>query len=313
MILFETVSLNSLLLFYLLHGLISSVLAFFTTILLSRRYKDSKKMIFLLTLFFNITVPLLGYLFTLWMVYYLLRVKYAKVLKHTKTLNMQELDHEFPNVKRLFGEGSMMELMSNSEAPRALRMRALSVVSQDMSRKNIALIKHSLADKDDEIRLYSFSLIDNLEQDINTKIHQASLRFTQTQDSDEKSSAAKELAHLYWDMVYFDLSDEVLKSYLVNESLRYATFVFDNNMGDTSMNVLLGKLYLEKKEYETATTQFILAIESGVNHEYIVPYLTELYFERGNFRSVGSMLNTVKSLKMNTTMYPIIAQWSYDG
>lgn len=313
MILFETVSVNSLVLFYLFHGVISSVLAFVTTVFLSRRYKDSKSMIFLLALFFNIIIPLLGYVLTLWMLYYLLHVKYAKVLKHTKTLNMQELDHEFPNVKRLFGEGSMVELMSNPDAPRALRMRALSVVSQDMSRKNIALIKHSLADKDDEVRLYSFSLIDNLEQDINTKIHQASLRFTQTQDSDVKSSAAKELAYLYWDMVYFDLSDEVLKSYLVNESLHYAKFIFDNNMGDTAMNVLLGKLYLEKKEYEMATTQFVLAIENGVNHEYMVPYLAELYFERGNFRSVASMLNIVKSLKMNTKMYPIIAQWSYDG
>lgn len=313
MILFETVSLSSLVLFYLLHGVLSSVLAFFATISLSRRYKDSKRIIFLLALFFNISVPLLGYIFTLWMLYYLLNVKYAKVLKHTKTLNMQELDHEFPNVKRLFGEGSMIELMSNTDAPRALRMRALSVVSQDMSRKNIALIKHSLADKDDEIRLYSFSLIDNLEQDINTKIHQASLRFTQTQDSDQKSSAAKELAYLYWDMVYFDLSDEVLKSYLINESLRYAKFVFDNNMGDTSMNTLLGKIYLEKKEYSLAATQLVMAIENGVDHEYIVPYLAELHFERGNFRSVGAMLNLVKSLKMNTTMYPIVAQWSYDG
>jgi len=114
-------------------------------------------------------------------------------------------------------------------------------------------------------------------------------------------------------MVYFDLSDEVLKSFLVNESLRYAKFVFDHDMRDTSMNVLLGKLYLQKKEYDAAATQLVMAIENGVNHEYVVPYLAELYYERGNYRSVGSMLNIVKSLKMNTTMYPIVAQWSYDG
>jgi len=313
MMLFETVSFNSLVLFYFLHGVISSILACVVSIVLSKRYKDSKKMIFLLALFFNISMPLLGYLFTIWMLYYLLSVKYAKVLKNTKALNMQELDHEFPNVKRLFGEGSMVELMSNVDAPRALRMKALSVVSQDMSRKNISLIKHSLSDKDDEIRLYSFSLIDNMEQDINTKIHQASLRFTKAQDNIEKARAAKELAYLYWDMVYFDLSDEVLKSFLVNESLRYAKFVFENDLGDTSMNILLGKLYLEKKAYDEAATQLVMAIENGVNHEYIVPYLAELYFNRGNFKSVGSMLNVVKSLKMNTTMYPIVAQWSHDG
>ncbi len=312
--LFEVVTLASLSGFYLVHIVISSVLSLFVALLLRRRYTESLKGVFLLSLFFNIAIPLLGYLFTLWLGYYLLRVRYAKVLKNTKMLNMQELDHEFPNVKRLFGEGSMVELMSNTDAPKAKRMKALSAVSEDMSRKNISLIKHSLSDRDDEIRLYSFSLIDGLEQDINTKIHRASLRFKAAEEkSDEYIEAAKELAYLYWDMVYFDLSDEVLKNFLVNESLKYAKIVFETDMSDTSMNTLLGKIYLEKKEYEEASTQFVMAIENGVDHEYIVPYLAELYFERGNYQSIRSMLSIVKSLEMNTMMYPVVAQWSHDG
>jgi len=313
MILFETVDLTSVSLFYLFHALISSCLAFAAALFLSRRYKDSVLMVFLLTLAFNIAIPVVGYLFTIWMVYYLLHVKYAKVLINTKTLNMQELDNEFPNVKRLFGEGSMAELMSNSDAPKALRMKALSVVSQDMNRNNIALIKQSLSNKDDEIRLYSFSLIDNMEQDINTKIHQASLRFNTTENIVEKMAAAAELAYLYWDMVYFDLSDDTLKNFLLDESLRYAQVVFDINMSDRDMNVLLGKIYLEKQQYENACTHFVMAIENGVDEEYIVPYLAELYFERGNYHSVASMLNTVKSLSMNATMYPIVAQWKQNA
>ncbi len=309
MILFETVNLASISLFYLVHALLSSLMAYFAAVFLARRYKDSILIIFLLTLVFNIAVPVIGYVLTAWMIYYLLHVKYAKVLINTKTLNMQELDNEFPNVKRLFGEGSMAELMSNADAPKALRMKALSVISQDMNRQNIALIKHSLADKDDEIRLYSFSLIDNMEQDINTKIHQASLRFNTTESIDEKMAAATELAYLYWDMVYFDLSDDTLKNFLLNESLRYAQIVFDINMSDRDMNVLLGKIYLEKQELENASTHFVIAIENGVDEEYIVPYLAELYFERGNYRSVASMLNTVKSLNMNATMYPVVSQW----
>jgi polysaccharide biosynthesis protein PelE len=313
MILFETVNLTSVSIFYFFHALISSLVSFVAAVYLSRRYKDNVLIVFLMTFIFNIAIPVIGYLFTIWMVYYLLFVKYARVLINTKTLNMQELDHEFPNVKRLFGEGSMAELMSNNDAPKTLRMKALSVVSQDMNRKNIALIKQSLSNKDDEIRLYSFSLIDNMEQDINTKIHQASLRFNRTENIEEKMAAAAELAYLYWDMIYFDLSDDTLKNFLLDESLRYAQVVFDINMSDRDMNVLLGKIYLEKQQFENATTHFVMAIENGVDEEYIVPYLAELYFERGNYRSVASMLNTVKSLSMNATMYPVVAQWKHNA
>jgi uncharacterized protein HemY len=95
--------------------------------------------------------------------------------------------------------------------------------------------------------------------------------------------------------------------------LRYAQVVFDINMSDRDMNVLLGKIYLEKQQFENATTHFVMAIENGVDEEYIVPYLAELYFERGNYRSVASMLNTVKSLSMNATMYPVVAQWKHNA
>jgi len=311
--LFNTVDLGSLLLFYGVHISISAVFSFIASRFLRSRYLDSGLSIFVLALFFNIIIPVLGYFFTVWMVYYLLKVKYAKVLKNSKSLNMQELDREFPNVKRLFGEGSMVDLMSNKDAPKELRMKALSVVSQDMSKKNISLIKKALADKDDEIRLYSFSLIDKMEQELNTKIHKAKINFTQSKEESIRLEAARELAYLYWDMVYFDISDDVLKEFLLEKSLYYANEVFKKNMGDTGMNVLLGKIHLERGEHDNAITQFIIAIESGVNQEYIVPYLAELYYMARNFKSVKSLLNGVASLQFNTTMYPVVSQWKNNG
>jgi len=311
MMMTETATLSSLALFYMAHMLLSALISIGASFFLRKRYQDKFFSVFILVLFFNITVPLIGYFFTFWMTYYLLQVRYEKTLKNTKVLNMQELDHEFPTVKRMFGEGSMKELMSNEDAPKHKRMKALSAIAEDMNKKNIALIKHSLADKDDEIRLFSFSLMDKMEQNINTKIHQASIRFEKEEEPDEKAKAAKELAYLYWDMIYFDLSDDTLRSFLLNESLKYARMVFDHDMTDSSMNVLLGKIFLAQKDYDEASTQFVMAIESGMRSEYIIPYLAELYFERGNYRSIRSMLNLVQGLGINSTLYPVIEQWKH--
>jgi len=305
----ETASLSSVLTFYFWHLLVSVLVSSLIVFILKKRYQDKALNIFFLILVFNIVIPVLGYIFTLWMAYYLLNVRYVKRLIHTKTLNMQELDHEFPQVKRMFGEGSMMELMSNDYAPKGKRLKALSVMAEDLNQKNIALIKHSLSDKDDEIRLFSFALIDNMEQNINTKIHNASLVYEKAQTAQQKAKAAKDLAYLYWDMVYFDLSDDTLKEYLLNEALKYALIVFRFDMSDASINILLGKIYLSKEDFEEASTQFIMAIESGMDNEYIIPYLAELYFKRKNFRSIRAMLNQVHGLGINAKMYPVIVQW----
>lgn len=309
MTMFETVTWETLLQFYALHLFIASVFSWAAVHLLRRRYQDAQRILFLFFLFFNIALPVIGYLFTLILGYYLLHVKHAPMLINTKMLNMEELDQEFPQVKRSFGEGSMVELMSNELATQGLRMKALSAMAENMTQKNIGMIKHSLSDRDDELRLYSFSLISSMEHGLNNKIHEASLRYKSAEDEEDRANAAKELALLYWEMVYFDLSDEVLKNYLMSEALKYAKIAAVARAHDKSINVLLGKIYLAKEEFDNATTEFVIAIESGVESEYIVPYLAELYFQRGNYASIRSMLSLVESLKMSVTMYPVVAQW----
>ncbi|PHR58938.1 MAG: hypothetical protein COA44_01985 [Arcobacter sp.] len=299
--------------FYGLHLIASSFVAGICTYFIKRRYDDKWMPVFAFFLLFNLALPLISYIFSIWLMYYLLNVKYAKVLKHTKSINMEELDQEFPQVKRAFGEGSMIGLMSDTMAPQELRMKALSAMAENMTQQNVSVIKNSLSEKDDEIRLYSFSLIDKMEHGINNKIHDASTRYKNKKDEKERLKAAKELAFLYWEMIYFDLSDDVLKSFLTDESYKYAKVCSRADMSDADINILLGKIYLSKKDYEKATTQFVMAIESGADYAYMLPYLAELYFKRGNYKSIRAMFSKVDKLNLNATMHPVIGQWRMHG
>lgn len=310
---FERVALLDLSLFYGYHLMLSSLVAGISTYFLKHRYKDYWIQIFIFILLFNLALPFVAYLFSIWLTYYLLNVQYEKVLKYTKSINMEELDQEFPQVKRAFGEGSMVGLMSDTMAPQELRMKALSAMADNMTQKNVSVIKNSLSEKDDEIRLYSFSLIDKMEHGINNKIHDASERYKHKKDENERLKAAKELAFLYWEMIYFDLSDEVLKNFLTDESFKYSKICSRADMSDPDINILLGKIYLSKKEYDNAATQFIMAIESGVDYSYIIPYLAELYFKRGNYKSIRAMFANIEKLNLNATMHPVIGQWRTHG
>lgn len=310
---FQHADLLTLSLFYCFYILFALIIAIVGGQLLQVRYKGYRLRNFLFLFFFNMALPFVGALFSIWLVYYLLYVTYAKVLKNTKSINMEELDQEFPQVKRAFGEGSMVGLMADTLAPQELRMKALSAMADNMTQKNVSVIKNSLSEKDDEIRLYSFSLIDSMEHGINNKIHDASERYKNEEDETKRLKAAKELAFLYWEMIYFDLSDEVLKNFLTNESFKYAQVCSWADMADSDINILLGKIYLLRKEYDNATTQFVMAIESGVDYAYMIPYLAELYFKRGNYRSIRAMFSMVDKLNLNATMHPVMGQWKAHG
>jgi len=296
--------------FYLLHALASLIVAFFSMIFLAKRFEDHIYSVIGFFFLFNIAVPIVGYFLTVWLVYYLLHVKYEKLLDNVSYINMVEFETEFPEIKRIFGEGSMSDLFSSGQAPSALKMKALVSMADNITQNNISIIKSSLSDKDDEIRLYSFAIIDKMERGINKSIHTKLTEFNALDAEDEKRVIlAEELAYLYWDMVYFELSDEDLKKFILSEVQKYAKIVLKHNMEHMNINILLGKVYLMLKQYENASTCFAIVIEQEGESSYTYPYLAEIFFNQKNYRSTKALLNASKNLEMNSTLSPIIEQW----
>lgn len=296
--------------FYLIHGILSAVVSVTAYLLLRRRFEDAPLYIAAFFWFFNVGVPVLGYFFSAWIIYYLRTVEYATVIHNTRQLNLDELDQEYPEVRRVFGEGSMQELISNELAPAKLKLRALVALADKITNKNVSLIKHSLSDKNDEVRLFSFALIDKLERDINDSIHKTLERYKAAKSDAARAPLAKQLAFLYWELVYYELSDEVLKAFLLDETIKYANEALRYNKVDMSMRKLLGKVYLMKKEFDNAATQLVVVVENDALDSYTYPYLAEIHFNSRNFRSVKAMMAHAKNLDMNPTLYPVVEQWS---
>ena len=223
---------------------------------------------------------------------------------------MVEFETEFPEIERIFGEGSMSSLLSNGQASTSLKMKALVSMADNITQNNLVLIKNSLSDKDDEIRLYSFAIIDKMERGINKSIHIKLTEFNELEIEDEKRiKLAEELTYLYWDMVYYELSDEDLKKFILAEVQKYAKIVLNHNLNHTNINILLGKVYLMLERYEDASTCFAIVIEQEGERSYTYPYLAEVFFNQRNFKSTKALLNSSNTLKINTTMSSIVEQW----
>ncbi|MDD5400074.1 MAG: hypothetical protein PHQ93_02665 [Sulfurimonas sp.] len=296
--------------FYIFHIIITTIISLISARYMQKRFFDSKKRAFIFMFLFNISLPVIGYFFSYWISYYLKNVKYEDVLDNVHVIDLDEFENYFINVERAFGESSMYELMQNDYASTSLKIKALVSMSDNISQKNINIIKYTLSSNNDEVRLFSFAIIDKIERGINGKIHQNLEKFKQESDEKRKALIAKELAALYWEMIYYELSESSLKDYYLSEVLKYIKFAALSYPYDLKLNLMLGRVYMLQKNYDRAATEFSYICEMNLEeNQFVGPYLAEINFNAGNYRTAKSIISELNSLQLNSTLYPIFEQW----
>jgi len=297
---------HSLWYFYAVNMLVSTLVASSATWVLQKRYTDRFGKIFLFFFLFNLTMPLVGIFMTLWIVYYLRIVTYEKKLENVHYIDMSEFRTDFIKVKRIFGEGSMKELLTNDDIDPSMKMKALVSLSDDIKKRDIALIKGALSSRNDEIRLYSFAIIDNLERNINNRIHEKMQTYRQEKNEEKKAKFAKELAFLYWEVIYFELADEELKLFIAKEVDRYALKALEYDPEDNDLNFLLGRCCLMTHAYERAK-EYLETISH--RDKRAVPYLAELYFIERAYHNVEKLLENADWLRRDPLLNPVVEIW----
>jgi len=336
-------------------------------------HKNNRKSNIFFIFLFNFAMPVVGYIFSVWITWYLKNITYEKKVSNTNILNLDEFGISFLKVERIFGEGSMSELMNSEYAPRSKKLKALSSLSHTLSPANLRIIRSTLSSTDDEIRMFGYATINKAEKSLSIKINTNLEIYKEEQskiihkDLEKEANAAKELAMLYWEMVYTELSHESLKYGFLTEVKKYVKIAkeyyvprshaiqkelataqkrlekaqeyesenpqeklaknrsseyysatikeFRNQLRkyndvETKLYVLMGKVYMNEKDYEHAVTEFTVAQElyEG-SSSFILPYLAEIQFLTGNYSIVNSIMSKSEELSLNATLHPIVEQW----
>ena len=90
------------------------------------------------------------------------------------------------------------------------------------------------------------------------------------------------------------------------------SMVLDSYPKHKKINILLGKVYLKEGKYDKAEVCFKEIISQKGETDYIIPYLSEIYFNKKDFtalKKLKSFLNNVESFDMNGKLSPVIKQW----
>jgi len=202
-------------------------------------HKHNRKTNIIFMFIFNFSMPIIGYISSMWITWYLKNVSYKKVVANTNILNLDEFGISFLKVERIFGEASMSDLMLSEHAPKSKKLKALSTLAHNATPANLKIIRQTLGSTDDEIRMFGYAIINKAEKALNIKIneqldilHDESNMKNEELDMDKRAKAAKEIAPLYWEMVYTELSHESLKDNFLEEVTKYIWIAVEYYMPD---------------------------------------------------------------------------------
>jgi len=290
----------------------------------------------------SLSLPIIGYITAIWVSWYLANITYEAKVSNTNILNLDEFETSFLKVERIFGEGSMGDLMTSEYAPKSKKLRALSSLANNISSVNLRIIRQTLTSTDDEIRMFGYAIINKAEKSLNTKINDQLDLYKEAKDAllnkeldikeeeklkRQKAESAKKLASLYWEMIYTELSHESLKenflkevTFYIEESKKYYLPLFHDTEDEKEIEdlkgliarlfILMGRVYISQSKYDKAMTEFTIAKEINEN-EYasVLPYLAEINFVQGRYNVVSSILNSASDLELNSTLHHVIEQW----
>jgi tetratricopeptide (TPR) repeat protein len=237
---------------------------------------------------FNLAMPIVGYFFSFWIAWYLKNVTYNKKVLNTNILNLDEFSTSFLKVDRIFGEGSMSTLLVDKYSPKSKKLKALSALASNLSPANLKIIRQTLSSTDDEIRMFGYAVINKAEQALNVKINRQLEIFTDKFNKKEEiAAAAKELASLYWEMVYTELSHESLKDNFLKEVVKYVKvakdfYITEVNVMDEKVNDYEYQLSILKEEDEKEREEIIKKLD--LDKKRLTEYMdvcTKLYVMMG--------------------------------
>lgn len=294
-----------LFLFTAIHAISTFLFSLFCYNLLPQRYK--KKGMFFFIFVVSFTLIMLSYIGGLCIVFLLRRQK-EYIPPVPESFSMETVLRE--DVKfsgRKFGEAAIAQM--TKAAPYITKQETL-MIGRDLKHPAVLeLIRSSLHNPIDEIRLYAFNLISRIEEEINKNIAYLKDRLDKEDNKTRRAQIHSELARLYWELVYMNIVDKELE----HIDLEEASFHIEEAMKvlkNPNVYLLAGRIYLRKKEKDKALGFLETAHKMGIPPSRIIPYIAEIYFELRNYKGIMDVFSKWDGLTLYPNLYYIYLFWN---
>lgn len=257
-------------------------------------------------------IPGLGEIISIFIVFSLYH-QHAKFHEHIEILDNSINLLKIKPLNAEYGAGGGLLRLLDQKAPPENRTNALFKMAKlPLSQMN-SMLYELLPDSSDELRLLAFNILDEQEGRMSQTISQLQTELLNDTNSETiKARLQKNLAQLYWDLVYQRLIIVELEKSMLEKAQSYAKNAAKVLTEDGTLWSLLGRIYSRLNQYQHAKQAFNKARALKAPAAKVIPYLAEIHFKNLDFIEVAKDLSSTPELQDITLMAEVKHFWNQD-
>ncbi len=293
-----------------MHALAVALLSALVQPLLPERYRKYRLAGFLVFFVVGFTTFVAGYI-VLIALYLLLKSRMQqRVISYDTIATGDIMEEDLFFEGRRFGEGAFAELLQPEKANVEAKQKVFLGFADFKTPAAFEIIKQNLSNPVDEIRLYVFGILNSAEKEFVESIHSIKKALPAEADRTKRAEMLKELAQTYYDLFYFNIVDDAIKPSVLEETIIYARESIRENPEDPAAYVVLGKARLKMGDHDGAMRALERARRLGVEESRTIPYLAEIYFNRGDYNRTRELLEQMDvETVLNNHLRSIVMFW----
>lgn len=279
--------------YFALHTLACAAITPVAWMLLPKDYKQPRLWVMLLLFNLSFFIPVIGLfgfaigsLIAAWLPYFRPTYRFTAVTTPQYEMPKHGIDTGWRS-------GRVRQQLSNKGTPVDLRMKALLALQNMPARHTSGILREALSDSSDDLRLLAYGMLDSREKQLTHRIQSALHSYQQASSSAERYLPARELAELYWELVYQNLVQGDMRSFSLEQVQKYATEALKEKVKDAGLWAISGRMWTLRGDYIRATGCFNTAIKQGFPLARAEPYLAELAFLRQDYATARRIMRNL--------------------
>lgn len=212
--------------------------------------------------------------------------------------------------ERAINMGPLKDLLSDRSPELAVRrFQGLQTVKHMKGQVRVPLLKIALRDPSDEVRLFAFSMIAQMRDELEQSIRLFRLALSHAENDETRAHAHLRLGEAHWEMTYLGLADKAVFHHVLGTALAHATKSIELGPSASAM-FLSGRIFLAMENIAAASEAFRRALDAGHPSSKVLPYLAECAFRARDFARVRIDLSDLRAAaRGNAPLLRVLEFW----
>ncbi|EKF75604.1 hypothetical protein A11A3_01997 [Alcanivorax hongdengensis A-11-3] len=207
-----------------------------------------------------------------------------------------------------FRQVDLKSLLSGKNVPNALRVQGMLVLKDMPPRITGRLLRATLGDEFEDLRLLAYGILDQKEKEITRQIDRLLQMLERARES-RRYRLSRRLAELYWELNYQDLVRGDIRDLTLERAAFYGDMALMESPDDAGMWLLRGRIQLAQEDYGQAHQSLTFARRLGLSSAQVNPWLAEIALERRQLPLVRRLMQEINEESQFTTLNRAVQYW----